>query len=154
MIKAIVVEDTKVLIPNEEHKNFTEGKEVIKKDTEIEGNPKFIQGMRRGEPFTYKLFLTKDKQLIYLKKIKPMNATEVTLGADSAQSSTVVNLNQNFLAKPTILGAIGGAVIGFGYAKYKKHEMKKAGMYALIGAVAGFVIGKVIEHKATVKPSK
>ncbi len=141
---ATVIEDANVLIPNSEHKNLTSTQEVIKKDTEVTGEPKSIIGLRRGEPFTYKLFLTNNNKLIYLKKIKPM---ETTSGIDS----TVVNLKQTVLAKPAILGAIGGAVAGFAWAKYKKHETKKIAIYALIGGVAGFVVGKVIAHTATVK---
>ena len=67
---------------------------------------------------------------------------------------TVINLKQRVLAKPDILGAVSGAIIGFGYAKYKKHDMKKAGIYALVGAVSGYIIGKVIAHTATVKKTK
>ncbi len=149
-----VIDDAKVLIPNTEHRNFTEGNEIIQKDTVINGEPRVISGLRRGEPFQYKLFLTTDNKLIYLKKIRNMDATEVTLGADSSVSPTTVNLKQNILAKPAILGAIGGAIIGFGYAKYKKHEPKKVWIYALVGAASGFIVGKVIQHKATIKPSK
>lgn len=144
MTTTTVIEDANVLIPNPEHQNFTATAEVIKKDTEITGEPKNIKGLRKGEPFTYKLFLTNDNKLIYLKKIKPM---ETQSGADS----TIVNLKQTMLAKPAILGAVGGALAGFAWAKYKKHETKKIAIYALIGGVAGFVFGKVISHTATVK---
>ena len=152
-----VLEDAKVLIPNVEHKNFTEGKQTIIKGTEISGEPKNIEGLRRGEPFTYRLFKTNDNKLIYLKKVQPMNTpTEVTLGADStgAVSPTKINLKQNTLARPTVLAAISGAVIGFGWAKYKKHDMKKAGMYALIGGIVGFAGGYIFEHRATITLSK
>ncbi len=83
-----------------------------------------------------------------------MDATEVKLGADSAKTPTVVNLKQTALAKPAILGAIGGAIIGFGYSKYKKHETKKLAIFTVVGAIAGYVVGRVIAHTATVKPSK
>jgi len=149
-----VVADTKVLIPNKSHQNFTEGREVIQAGTIIEGQPKLVEGLRRGEPFQYKLFLTNDNKLIYLTNLRTMDATEVKLGADSTVSPTTVNLKQNTLARPSILGAVGGAVVLFGYAKWKKHDMKKIGVFVLVGAVTGYVIGKVIEHRATIKPSK
>lgn len=143
-----IIEDAPVLIPNQDHQNFTFGKEVIKKDTEVTGNPKTIIGLRRGEPFTYKLFLTNDNKLIHLNKIKKMETKSAVNGA------TIINLKQNVLAKPAILVAIGGAVAGFGLAKYRKLDNKKAAIYALVGAAAGFAIGKFIQHKGTVKIAK
>ena len=144
---ATLIEDAKVLIPNVEHQNFTEGKDVIKKGTEINGSKKVIAGLRRGEPFEYRLFLTTDNKLIYINKIKNMET-------ESGIDATTVNLKQNLLAKPAILAAIGGAVIGFGIAKYKKQDMKKALLYTLIGAAAGFIGGKLVSHTGIVKSSK
>ncbi len=149
-MKVRVIEDAPVLIPNQDHQNFTEGKEIIIQGEELTGNPKSINGLRRGQPFTYKLFLTDNNQLIYLKKIKSMEDTETISGADA----TVVNLKQTALAKPGILGALAGGVIAFGYAKYKKHETKKLWAHVAIGAVAGFIIGKVIAHTGVVKTVK
>lgn len=149
-----LAEDARVLIPNSVHQNFTETEEIIHKDTILNGEPKVIRGLRRGEPFDYKLFLTENNKLIHLKKTRNMDATEVKLGADSSKTPTVVNLKQTVLAKPAIIGAISGAVIGFGYAKYKKHETKKIGIYTLVGAVAGYVIGRVIAHTGSVKTGK
>ena len=80
--------------------------------------------------------------------------TENTAGADSSLGPIKINLKQNMLAKPSIMGAIAGGVIGFGIAKYKKHDMKKAGIYALVGVVSGFVAGKIIEHTGVVKIGK
>lgn len=144
-----VIADAKVLIPNHEHQNFTEGKETINAGTEITGSKKVIAGLRRGEPFEYRLFLTSDNKLIYLNKIKNMEQ-ETESGIDS----TVVNLKQNLLAKPVILGAIGGAIIGFGIAKYKKHDMKKALKYTIVGAIAGFIAGNLIAHTGIIKSYK
>lgn len=149
-----LAEDAKVLLPNAEHQNFTESSEVIPAGTVLNGEVKVIKGLRRKEPFDYRLFMTDDNKLIYLNKTRTMEATEVKLGADATKTPTVVNLKQSTLARPTILGAIGGAVIGFGYAKYKKHDMKKAAIFAIAGGLAGFIVGKVIAHTATVKAGK
>ncbi len=149
MITTTLIEDAKVLVPNKEHQNFNETSEILPKGAEVTGNQKNIQGLRRGQPFTYKLFFTNNNKLIYLKSIKPME-TEVQLGADA----TVVNLKQNILAKPGILGAVSGAVLAFGYWKYKKHDVKKLWLHVALGAAAGFVAGKVIAHVATVKQPK
>ncbi len=151
MITTVTVEDAPVLIPNQAHKNYTAGKDVIKKDTQVVGDPIVVVGLRRGEPFTYRLFKTNDNKLIYLNKIKQMEPIrEVQIGADA----TKINLKQNILMRPEVLAAISGAIIGFGIAKYKKHDMKKAGIYALVGAVSGFVIGKVAQHTGIVKINK
>ena len=66
----VTIEDAPILIPNKEHSNFTQSNAVIDKGTLIEGNELFINGKRRGEDFTYKLFRTKDNNLIHLKKIQ------------------------------------------------------------------------------------
>ena len=89
---AVVKEDAKVLTPNKEHKNFTETDELIPEGTQIEGEQKLIEGLRRGEPFTYRVFVTTDNKVLYLNKIEPNMATEVTLGADSSRTATTINL--------------------------------------------------------------
>lgn len=149
-MKVQTIEDIKVLIPNQEHENFTEGAEIIPANAILEGELKVVKGKRKGEDFNYKLFLTNDGKLIYINKLKNM---EEQSGIDTP-AKVSVNLKQNTLARPTVLAALGGAALGFGYAKYKKHEPKKALMYSLGGAILGFVVGKMIEHKATVKVSK
>jgi len=158
MIEVEVIEDAKVLVPNPEHQNFSETNNTINKGEKITGEVKLIAGLRRGEPFTYRLFLTNNNQLIHLNKIKQMsNTTETTLGADSQVSPTIVKIPlQSRLAKASSIGAISGAVIGFGYCKYKKHDNKKVITYTIVGAVLGFVIGKVIENTRSevVKTSK
>ena len=58
MIKAQVIEDAKILIPNTEHKNFTDSGEIIEEGTFVSGQVKNIEGLRRGKPFIYRLFLT------------------------------------------------------------------------------------------------
>ena len=46
-MKVEIIEDANVLIPNKEHENFTEGKEVLKRGTIINGEAKLIKGKRR-----------------------------------------------------------------------------------------------------------
>lgn len=157
-MKVEIIEDANVLIPNKEHENFTEGKEVLKRGTIINGEAKLIKGKRRGENFTYRLFLTNNKQLIYLKKIKPMEVTEVTLGADSSQSPTVVKVpeEKKLFTKNVIIGTLIGAGAGFGISKYKKFDKKKMAIATVIGAVVGFGVAKYMEKRklVTIKTSK
>jgi len=149
-MKVKTLEDIKVLAPNAEHQNFTVTNETIPANTLLEGDIKVIKGLRRGESFDYKLFLTKEGKLIYINKLKNM---EEESGIDTPAKISV-NLKQNKLAQPMVLGAIGGALIGFGYAKYKKHDTKKTAMYSIVGALIGAISGKALEHTGVVKISK
>jgi hypothetical protein len=158
LIKGVIAENTKNLIPNPLHKNFTEGDVVIEEGTLVEGVYKDVEGLRRGEPFTYRLFFIKDGPIIYQNKIKnTMPVTEVMLGADQSQSSTLVNLKPaEIFTKMKLAGVVIGGISGFAYAKYKKHDMKKSAMYIGVGALVGFAAAYVLDtkKKATVTPSK
>jgi hypothetical protein len=159
-----VIQDAPILIPNKEHQNFTESSNVIKKGTTLLGDEILIKGKRRGEGFTYKLFKTNNNQLIYLKKIKPMQVTEVTLSAsgDAATSNvttpTVISVpsGKKLLTKNVIIGTIIGAGVGYGFSKYKKLDKKTTMMYSVVGAIVGFGISKYVEKRKSivVKPSK
>lgn len=148
MQTAIVLENTKVLKQNNEHKNFTETKETIPVGTTITGKTLIVEGLRRGEPFRYRLFVLKDGRIIYQNKIKPMAVTEVTLGADAGQTPTIVNTatpKNNFTTY-----TIGGALIGGGLAWYFSKKLRNMSnqrvmLFTGIGAVAGFMIGKRME---------
>ncbi len=156
-MEAILIKDAKVLIPNNDHKNFTETNQVIPKGTKVSGSIKNIQGLRRGEPFTYRLFNTNNNQLIYLNNLENMNATEVKLGADASVTSTKVDLiPAETFNKIRRNGLIIGGIAGFAYAKYQKHDMKKVAMWIGVGALVGYAAAYVIDtnRKAIVKPSK
>lgn len=156
-MQVVVNKDAKILIPNPEHKNFTETDEMIEEGSIIKGNPRNIEGLRRGEKFTYRLFVTDNDKILYLNNITPMNTTEVTLGADSQRSSTVVDLlPAESFNKTKTAGIIIGGLAGFAFAKYKKHDMKKVAMYIGIGALAGYVGGYIFDRSrdVVVKQSK
>ena len=159
-MRAVVIANAKILIANGEHKNFTESSEYIAKDTLINGDLKQISGLRRGEPFVYKLFLTDKNQLIHLNKTKPiMQTTEVTMGADAKQTDTVINLKKAEGANTNkVIGGIAGAVAGFAFSKYRKVTDKKTiGIHILVGAaigIAGAYLWDGRKDKVTIKPSK
>ena len=158
-IKGVIVDDgANVLIPNLEHKNFTFSDERIEGGSVVEGNLKAVNGLRRGQPFVYRLFLTKDNKLIYQKNLKNMaQATDITLGADSQTSATSVNLTPaEHFSKMKLTGILIGGVAGFAFAKYKKHDLKKVAMYIAIGAAIGYGAEYLIDSKRNivVKPSK
>ena len=151
-MKGILQEDVKVLIPNAEHKNFTEGSEVITKGTEVEGNITNVQGLRRGQPFTYRLFTTNKNQIIYLKPIK-MENTEVTLGLDAQPSARKVDfIPAEMYSKLKLIGLGAGGFAGYYYGHKKGAAGKKLAMYIGIGAIAGYVTAMVIDNhkKATI----
>lgn len=135
-MEAVVLEDAKVLVPNKEHKNFTETNEVIPKGETLNGEFKSISGLRRGQPFSFRVFITNNGQIIYSNKVKQMEATEVTLGADSSRSATVVNMLPAETFKTSrVVFAIAGAIGGVMYARKKGGNKLKFG---LIGGLAGY----------------
>lgn len=156
-MKAIVKEDAKVLIPNKEHKNFTETDELIPQGTQIEGEQKLIEGLRRGEPFTYRVFVTNDNKVLYLNKIEPDMATEVSFGLDGERTPTTVNLiPAETFSKLKVFGLVAGGVIGYVYSKNKKMEGKKALLATSIGVALGYVSAYIVDRNRAiiVKPSK
>jgi len=148
---AFVKEDTPVLIPNNDHKNFTETDLIIPSGTEVEGDYKNVNGLRRGQPFTYKLFVTKENHILYKNKIEPM-ATQVYLGADAQVTPTVVKVEKKLITTSTVVGALIGGMVGNYYAKTQGGNRN---IYMGGGAVIGFFIARFFENRSVaVKPSK
>lgn len=144
------IKDSPILIPNKEHKNFTRTNEIIPNGTIINGEPKSIQGKRRGEDFTYKLFLTDKKQLIHLKNTNAMNTTEIKLGADGDKVVTIPTEKTLFTKNAKIYALIGAGLF-FTYSKFvKKNENKRVAMCTSIGAVLGFALGTYVDKNKSV----
>jgi hypothetical protein len=146
-MKVVTCSDVPVLIPNEQHKNFTESDVIIPKGTTLTGEFKAIKGLRKSQPFTYRLFYTNKDQIIYTKNIKPitMERTEVTLSAEGGEKpSAIINIPKNYFDKNAMYGAILGAAAGFGFAHYKQKSVKQKLLFTCLGAVAGIVAVKVI----------
>ena len=136
---AILKEDAKVLVPNSEHKNFTETNEVIPSGTKVTGDFKSIKGLRRGEPFSFRVFITENGQIIYSNKIKEMNTTEVVLGADASVTPTNINLvPAQAYRKTRVLATAIGLAGGYIYANKKGLKGKNAVKYAVIGGLLGY----------------
>ena len=145
-----VIEDARVLVPNKEHENFTATDIVIPKGNILEGEVQVINGKRRGEPFTYKLFYTTDKQYIHIKKTKPMATTQVYLGADAQQTPTIVDVPQRKLfTTQNIVGAIAGYFIGTYYSN--RYGKGRPQFYGLAGAVGGLLIARYLTSTGTIK---
>ena len=140
MTNAVVIEEAHVLVPNKEHKNFTQTREKFPKGTEMIGTYKSIKGKRRGEDFTYRVFITDNGEIIYSNKItEHMKPTEVYLGADASKTPTTVDLvpAETFKAS-RILGLVAGGLGAYLYCKKKKIDRSKRTKIALLGAAIGY----------------
>jgi len=151
-MQLIVSEDAKVLTPNPAHKNFTETPEIIKAGTIVTGEIKKVQGLRKGEPFVYRIFKTADNKIIYLNKTKPMEKTEVTLGADAAQTPTVVKLpsTSDFGWKP-VVGTLVGLFVSHRIVKKKNLTAHKKWITYIAGAGLGFGAGYLWQTHGSIK---
>ena len=131
-----------VLVPNKEHKNFTESKDVIPASTTLVGTFKVINGLRRGKPFNYRIFTTDDGKIIYANKVSPQ-PKEITSPKESASGSA-----GNKLATSTILYVGVGAALGYYMSSRKSKEFTKQTLiYVLGGAVVGYFASKAIKPK-------
>lgn len=149
MITTQTIDTAPILIPNAEHKNFTESRFDIPKGKTITGEFKIISGLRRGKPFDYRVFITDREQIIYSKYVKPMATTEVTLGADAQVQPTKVEFTpaeRSTTIKNVIGGATGG-IIGYAMAKKQGANNTRTIIYASIGALAGYLIAKQFTKK-------
>jgi hypothetical protein len=162
MTRVITTQESKLLVPNEEHKNFTATGNSVPTGTTLKGNSIVINGLRRGSPFQYRLFkLENTNQYIYsnnIKNVSEMETTDISLGADANVSPTRVDIpSTKKKDKTPLMGAVIGAGVGFGYARYKKMSTKKQLMFIGVGALAGYVTGRMIAKKdnvtVKVKPS-
>ena len=146
-------QDAGLLLPNAEHKNFTRSDNYIPNGTELEGEFVNIKGKRRGQDFTYRLFKTDRGNLMFAEKVNPIKTekmTEVNLGADGKQSTTITMPNASKYDKAHVIGAIAGTIIGFVVAKKMKKTRKQTLIIAAASGVAGFVGGKMIAGKPVI----
>lgn len=152
-MKAVVIEETKILTPNKEHKNFTETDKTIPKGEVIEGEVKMIEGLRRGEPFTYRVFVTTDNNVVYLDKIKL--EMEETYNADSGVTPTVVNLTPaEMFSKLKFWGLLAGSAVGYYYAKKKGYDTKKTIMTMTLAGSVGLLSGYIFDKSRDVVITK
>lgn len=165
MIPAKVTERAEILIPNKEHKSFTRTNTFIEPGTDVVGKATVITGLRKGQPFDYRLFEIKKNNFIYLNKtnLKPteMKSTEVKLGADAQRQPTIINekpsgfsISNHPKAMGAAVGALAGGIIGWAYSHHLKHEPKMKKEFAVKGAVLfaaiGFGVGAYIQHRRAI----
>jgi hypothetical protein len=73
-----------------------------------------------------------------------------TIGQYSAQAGVPIGTGPAAAIYGQGIGGIAGAMIGFGYCKYKKHDHKKTLLYTGVGAFVGFIAGKLAAHTGVV----
>ena len=144
-MKVITIEDANVLTPNYEHKNFTATDLIIPKGTELTGELKLINGLRKKQPFQYRLFYTNNNQIIYINKTKPINmeTTEVKLGVDA----TVVDIPKQTMDRNLLYGAIIGVIAAYGYSAYKNKGAAQRLIYIGFGGMLGMIAGKLVTKR-------
>jgi len=138
-----IIEDAPILLPNKEHKNFTNSESILPKSTIVEGDFKNVSGLRRGNPFDYRVFTTNEGDIIYSKYVKPM-AVEVTMGADSQVSATKIEMvpSEKTATSRRVIGAVVGGVVGYAVAKRGTPKtFSQQLMYIGGGALAGYLVG-------------
>ncbi len=138
MNEVIVLEDTAILLPNNEHRNFTETDKLISKGTKLKGDFKNIEGLRRGKPFTYRIFQDKDGIILYAKNLhenkENMNGNDSTITLPSEKK-----LSTNYVMYSVLAG-----VLGYAIAKKMGKSGKTAFVVAGISAIGGYMIAKQV----------
>lgn len=152
MIQAIIIQNCNFLIPNKEHKNFTDSNLEARVGEPITGEFRNINGLRRGKPFEYRLFFTKDGKILYANCIRAENiSSEIISNADNMQS---VNTQPSDNIKYLI--ALGGGIAGYYYGKKQNVNLNTLLTYIAVGSVGAYGIFYLIDkNKSTTnKPSK
>lgn len=158
MIQAIVIQNTNYLIPNKEHKNFTDSSEEARVGTIVMGDFKNINGLRKGKPFEYRLFISKNGKILYANSVKAENVpSEILSSADNLQSTSLAEFNStdNFDLIAN-LAVLAGGIAGYYYGKKQNEAGKNLIKYIAVGAVGAYGIYWIIgKNKTTIKqPSK
>lgn len=158
MTQSIIIQDTKYLIPNKEHQNFTESGIDARLGSIVTGDFKNINGLRKGKPFEYRLFITKDGKILYANCVRAENVpSEILQGADNSQSATMVDLKpaENFKYFAHLI-ALGGGIAGYYYGKKQNATGSNLIKYIVVGSVGAYATYWLIDkNKSTIiKPSK
>ena len=158
MIQAIVIQNCNLLIPNKEHKNFTDSTEEVRVGSIVTGEYRNVNGLRRGKPFQYRLFFSKDGKILYANCVKTENVrSEIISNADNKQTPTTIDLIPAESFKYTAhLIALGGGLAGYYYGKSQTATANNLIKYIVVGAVGAYGIFRLVNsNKSTnTKPSK
>jgi hypothetical protein len=158
MKKVVAIKNGSFLTPNKEHKNFTDSGKNFRVGALMEGEFKNIQGKRRGEDFTYRLFFTNKGGVVYADCVTPLTATMEVI-------SSAVGKNTEAKAIPTPpptnvkeistksgntgLIALGiGSVLGYIYSKGKNLSKEYTIIYTVGAGIILYGIHKTFTKKS------
>ena len=158
MTQAIVIQNTNYLIPNKDHKNFTDSSYEARVGAILMGKFQNINGLRKGKPFEYRLFITNNGRILYANCVKAENVpSEILSNADNIQSTSLSEYNSadsfDYMANVAVF--IGG-IAGYFYGKKQNETGKNLIKYIAVGAVGAYAIYWLVEkNKTTIKkPNK
>lgn len=151
------IDNAVVLVPNKEHKNFTESSDVIPISTTLTGTFKVISGLRRGKPFDYRIFETNTGKIIYADAVSPQPQEFINQKASEAQTNkpqiatetkASTSETSNEIDSQAIIMIIVGAAAGYYIATRKQKELNaQSYLYIFGGAIIGFYANKLIKPK-------
>lgn len=158
MIQAIISKDTNYLIPNKEHKNFTDSNEQVNEGSEVFGDFKIVSGLRKGKPFEYRLFFTKNGKILYANCVRAENVpSQIISNADNLAAPTKIDLkpSESINYTPYIIAYAGG-LLGYLYGQKQKATGANLLKFTAVGAVGAYGIYRLVNsNKSTnTKPSK
>ena len=136
------IDNATVLVPNKEHKNFTESNEVIPISTTLVGTFKLISGLRRGKPFDYRIFTTDSGKIIYADKVSPQ-PKEIK----SPNETSSVSAGNKLATNPMLYAGIGAALGYYISNRQSKEFTTKTIIYIVGGALVGYYASKTLQPK-------
>jgi len=158
MIQAIVIQNCNYLIPNKEHQNFTESNMPVSVGSTIKGEFRNVNGLRKGKPFEYRLFFTKDGKILYANCIRAENVpSEIISNADDLGTPTKINFvpAESFKFSAHLI-ALGGGIAGYLYGKSNNANTNNLIKFIAVGSVGAYGIYWITQkNKSTIiEPSK
>jgi len=140
-----IITESNYLTPNKDHKNFTDSIESANVGDKVEGEFKNISGLRKGQPFVYRLFVTKNGKILYANTVESElpPAKEVLSNATANDIKPVEVLeipNDGNIKSVGLILAIAGGVIGYFYGKKQNATQNTLLQYIAVGTVGAYGI--------------
>ena len=135
------IENATILVPNNEHKNFTETNEVIPASKTLVGEFKLISGLRRGKPFDYRIFTTDEGKVIYANTVSPQPKEFTTEPAKEPTAGKKLTISNRAILYTTLGGALGYVIT----RQTKQTDSFKTALYIIGGATLGYFLSTNFE---------